>query len=466
MWFFGDEWNFLVGRGLSYAPTNPQSIWFPHNEHWSTLPVLLWRALYSGFHLSTYWPYILPVLFAQVAVMHLAWRISLRAGAAPWVATAAVAVLGFLGAGSEDLAWGFQIGFVGSVLFGLLAFDLMDQPGAAKRAGYLTLASLCLLASLMCSTIGDAMVVGAAVLALARLPWKRALAVLALPVVAYGAWFAGVGRLGLAAHSDRFTLGTLTSLPRFVWDGLSWALGRAFNLEAAGVVILIGIIAWVAWHAAKILREQPVLLALSAATVSFYLLAGLGRDISTGTPDVSRYVYVAIALLTPVIATLLSPQRAPAVVRLAAVALLVVTLIGNVGGPAPPDQRRDHDHGQCQAVGGAQGVQDGNPDPGQGCAVRQVADHGEAEPLHPAVEGDQHDQQHGVPGERGRGHGEGQRRSSRRAPRQGRSGSPRSSTSRATVARIANAARKPHFPGTSMPTSRNREPFAYPSCCR
>ena len=52
------------------------------------------------------------------------------------------------------------------------------------------------------------------------------------------------------------------------------------------------------------------------------------------------------------------------------------------------------------------------------------------------------------------------------APRQGRSGSPRSSTSRATVARIANAARKPHFPGTSMPTSRNREPFAYPSCCR
>ncbi len=331
LWFFGDEWNFLVGRGLSYAPTNPQSIWFPHNEHWSTLPVLLWRALYSGFHLSTYWPYILPVLFAQVAVMHLAWRISLRAGAAPWVATAAVAVLGFLGAGSEDLAWGFQIGFVGSVLFGLLAFDLMDQPGAAKRAGYLTLASVCLLASLMCSTIGDAMVVGAAVLALARLPWKRALAVLALPVVAYGAWFAGVGRLGLAAHSDRFTLGTLTSLPRFVWDGLSWALGRAFNLEAAGVVILIGIIAWVAWHAAKILREQPVLLALCAATVSFYLLAGLGRDISTGTPDVSRYVYVAIALLTPVIATLLSPQRAPAVVRLAAVALLVVTLIGNVG---------------------------------------------------------------------------------------------------------------------------------------
>ena len=204
LWFFGDEWNFLVGRGLSYAPTNPQSIWYPHNEHWSTLPVLLWRGLYSVFHLGTYWPYIIPVLLAQVLVMHLAWRVSLRAGADIWVATAAVAVLGFLGAGAEDLAWGFQIGFVGSVLFGLLAFDLLDR---RPRPGWrqLVLASVSLVASLMCSTIGDAMVVGAAVLAFARLPWRRALAVLALPIFSYALWFSGVGRLGLSAHSDRFT---------------------------------------------------------------------------------------------------------------------------------------------------------------------------------------------------------------------------------------------------------------------
>ncbi len=331
LWFFGDEWNFLVGRGLSYAPTNPESIWFPHNEHWSTLPVLLWRTMYSIFHLSTYWPYLVPVLVAQVVVMHLAWRVSLRAGAGPWVATAAVAVLGFLGAGAEDLAWAFQIGFVGSVMFGLVAFDLIDSPAAARRSGRLALASLALLASLMCSTIGDAMVVGAAVLAFARLPWRRAVALLALPVLAYLTWFAGVGHLGLAAHSDRFTLGTLTALPRYVWDGLSWALGRAFNLEAAGPAVLVALLAWVAWHFVRTLREQPVLLALCAATVAFYLLAGLGRDTSTGTPDVSRYVYVAMALLTPVIATALSPRRAPLVLRVGAIALLAVTLIGNVG---------------------------------------------------------------------------------------------------------------------------------------
>ena len=131
------------------------------------------------------------------------------------MATAAVALLGFLGAGAEDLTWGFQIGFVGSVLFGLLAFDLLDRPlagQAAHRAG--TLASLALLASLMCSTIGDAMVIGAALLAFARRPKREAVRVLALPVVAYALWFVVVGRLGLTEHSDQFPLARFTGAPK------------------------------------------------------------------------------------------------------------------------------------------------------------------------------------------------------------------------------------------------------------
>ena len=133
LWFFGDEWDFLVRRGLSYPPTSSRSIWFPHNEHWSTLPVLLWRGLYHFVHLSSYWPYLVPVLLAQVAVMHLAWRICKHNAVDPWVATAAVALLGFLGAGAEDLASAFQVSFVGSVLFGFVAFDLLDRP--EHRAG-------------------------------------------------------------------------------------------------------------------------------------------------------------------------------------------------------------------------------------------------------------------------------------------------------------------------------------------
>ena len=127
LWFFGDEWDFLAQRGLWHLPANPASIWFPHNEHWSTLPILLWRALFNIFHLSSYWPYIVPVLVLHAGIMHLSWRLSLRAGVPAGVATAAVGLLGFLGAGAENLTWAFQVGFVGSVFFGLVAMDLLDR---------------------------------------------------------------------------------------------------------------------------------------------------------------------------------------------------------------------------------------------------------------------------------------------------------------------------------------------------
>jgi hypothetical protein len=332
LWFFGDEWDFLITRGLRYGPTNPQSIWFPHNEHWSTLPVLLWRGLFSVFHLSSYWPYIVPVFLAQVGVMHLTWRLCRRAGVDAWVAAAAVTLLGFLGAGAEDLTWGFQIGFVGSVLFGLLAFDLLDRPlanQAAHRAA--TFASFALLASLMCSTIGDAMVLGAAVLAFARRPKREAGRVLALPVVAYALWFVVVGRLGLAESSDHFPLARFTGAPSFVWNGLSSALGQAFNLESAGAAILVGLGACVAWKSRALWDKNPALIGLCAAAVAFYALTALGRDGAAVSPGQSRYVYVAMALLLPLIAKLLSPGGQSNAARWTAVALLAFTALGNVG---------------------------------------------------------------------------------------------------------------------------------------
>jgi hypothetical protein len=334
LWFFGDEWDFLVRRGLSYGPTSSRSIWFPHNEHWSTLPILLWRGLYSVFHLSTYWPYLVPVLLAQVGVMHLAWRMCRRNGVDPWVATAAVGLLGFLGAGAEDLASAFQVSFVGSVFFGFVAFDLLDRP---DRGPILTrrrdlLASVALLASLMCSTIGDAMVVGAAVLLFARRPPRRALAVLALPVGSYIIWFTFVGRLGLTSHADHLSLTKVTALPQYVWFGLSSALGQAFNLETAGAALLVGLAAWVGWHLQSLWRENPALLGLSVAAVAFYVVVGLGRDTTAGaTTVVSRYVYVGVAILLPVMAKVLSSATVWAPARWAIVALLGITALGNVG---------------------------------------------------------------------------------------------------------------------------------------
>jgi hypothetical protein len=345
LWFFGDEWDFLARRGLFYAPGDHHSIWFAHNEHWSALPILLWRGLYNLFHLSTYWPYLLPLLLAQVAVMHLVWRLCRRAGVDTWVASSAVGVLGFLGAGVEDLSSAFQIGFVASVLFGLLAFDLLDRPAgdpltgrATGRAPLLTggrrdvLASLALLASLMCSTVGDAMVIGAAVLLFARRSGRGALGVLALPVASYVVWFAFLGRPGVSAPGDHFALTTFTTLPSYVWFGLYSSLDQAFNLAGAGAALLVGLAAWVLWHMRALWRQCPSLLGLGAAAAMFFVLVGLGRDTTAGAATVvTRYVYVALAVLLPVIAKVLSSVATWPAARWAMVGLLAVTALGNVG---------------------------------------------------------------------------------------------------------------------------------------
>ena len=332
LWFFGDEWDFLVRRGLSYGPGSHRSIWFPHNEHWSTLPILLWRALYSIFHLSSYWPYLVPLLLAQVAIMHLVWRLCRRADVDVWVATAAVGVLGFLGAGVEDLSSAFQATFVASVLFGLVAMDLLQHPAPPPAGPRDVLASVALLAALMCSTVGDAMVAGAAVLLLACRPPRDAVRVLALPVASYVVWFAFLGRPSVSAPGDSFALTTFTTLPGYVWNGLYSSLDQAFNVAGAGAALLVGLAAWVLWHMRTLWRQYPSLLGLGAAGVVFFVLAGLGRDTTTGAGTVvTRYVYVAIAILLPLIAKVLSSATTWAAGRGAVVGLLVVTALGNVG---------------------------------------------------------------------------------------------------------------------------------------
>lgn len=323
LWFFGDEWDFLT-RGLWHSPASPSGIFYPHNEHWSTLPILLWRALFSIFHLGSYWPYLVPLLVVQALTVHLAWRLALRSGASPWVAAAAAGLLAFLGAGAEDLTWAFQIGFVGSVMFGLLACELLERAS-------LRLACACLVAALMCSTIGVAMVAGAAVLAARRLPWRRWITVSAPPTAIYIIWFLGVGHLGLAAHSDTVDLRVLSAAPGYAWDGISGALGQVVGAPALGGALLVALGVWLGANLEPLWRRAPVALALVAAALAFYLLAGIGRDATTVSPTVSRYIYVCMALVVPALAAALSGRTRRPLASMVAVGLLALTTLGNIG---------------------------------------------------------------------------------------------------------------------------------------
>ena len=233
----------------------------------------------------------------------------------------------------------FQVTFVGSVLFGLLSMLLLDTTTPAKgqsaRPARDALASVSLLGALMRSTVGDAMVAGTALFLFARRPWRRALAVLALPVVSYAIWFAFLGRPSISAPTVHFGLTTFTTLPSYVLFGLAGALGQSADATNAGVVAVACLAAWVAWQLRSLWQYTPVLLGLCGAAVAFYVLAGAGRDQSAGAfTIVSRYVWVAMAVLVPVIAKALSPRSfgtAGPALRVSVCALLAAAALGNLG---------------------------------------------------------------------------------------------------------------------------------------
>ena len=59
-WFSSDEWDLLATRHL----TDVGDLFRPHNEHWSTLPTIAYRLVWSVVGLHSYWPYQLLVVVA------------------------------------------------------------------------------------------------------------------------------------------------------------------------------------------------------------------------------------------------------------------------------------------------------------------------------------------------------------------------------------------------------------------
>jgi hypothetical protein len=136
MTFFSDEWAFIESRSLG----DPSTWLPPHNEHWATLPILVYRLLVETIGIGSYVPYLAVVIALHGLVVALVFVIVFRQSG-PLVALGAAIVLVLFGSGFENLYWGFQIGFVGATAAGLAAFLALDE-GDARRRGPLLLAAL------------------------------------------------------------------------------------------------------------------------------------------------------------------------------------------------------------------------------------------------------------------------------------------------------------------------------------
>jgi hypothetical protein len=306
MTFFSDEWAFIEGRSLG----DPASWWRPHNEHWSTLPILLYRLMVETIGIGSYVPYLAVVAGLHVIVSALVY-VLLERSSGPLFALIGSAIVLFFGSGFENLYWGFQTSFVGSVAFGLAALVVTDGPASARRAA--AVAAL-LLASMASSSMGIVLSVAIGLEWLMVERWRKFVPALFVPAGAFVVWFLLVGRAGLDTFGVPLALESARDVPRSVLRGLSNGFGAIAGVPEAGFIGLTAVLA-AGTIAAGRGRIGPRAIALVTGMALQYALTGFARaQLYNGIidyTDYTRYTYTSGIVALLVVGTVVGKVEIP-----------------------------------------------------------------------------------------------------------------------------------------------------------
>jgi hypothetical protein len=305
-WFAGDEFEVVITNGLGANPARA-SIFAPHFEHWSTLGVLVYKALYAVFALHTYLPYVLVLVAVVLAVAHLTWRLLLRVGVAPAYATAVAALTMVLAVGWENRSTAWQITIIAPVALGFGALLAMPERGPWCRRDLVVVALL--LVGLMCSGVGVTMTVVVAIAALLRRGWRVALATVALPAVVYAVWYALEGTSGQRNTTPMST--ALRDMPEFVWRGFEAAYSGLTRIDNSGYLVLAALVVWLVWRARPRQEPWPLVVATAVGAVVSLTLTALRRG---GATPATRYTDIVVLLSLPAL-TLATQEAGRALAR-------------------------------------------------------------------------------------------------------------------------------------------------------
>ena len=328
-WFGSDEWDALARR--SVLGGGDLGLLAPHNEHWSTFGVLLYRAHLAVFGLRTYLPLMAVFVAMHLLAAHLLWRVMRRAGSDTLVATALVAIFAILGSTGVELLYAWNVTFSGSIACGLAALLVMaTTAGWDRRDGFVW---GLLVAALVFSGVGVTMSIVAVLFAWWSRGWRDGLRVASVPAIVYAVWLLGWGSDGV----DRgIQSAALERIPETLWNSMTYVFELVTGWTGIGAVVVV-LLVWFAFRD-RSLSHRPAVLASACAIGAplFFALTSLRRYGALGLFGVAndawvkipRYSYVAFALLLPLIAVAVTrafSRRVPqTLVLLAVVALVLV----------------------------------------------------------------------------------------------------------------------------------------------
>jgi hypothetical protein len=341
--FFYDEWDFIT----QYRPSQSTSVLLPHNEHWSTIPILLWKLLFLLFGIRSHIPYEAVALAGHVACVLLLFAlIRRRSGDLP--AFSAALILLVLGTGATNIVWAFQVAWTLTIAFGLLALLLLDSNLPFRwRVPAVSAALLCALMSQ--GGIGLGFLIAVAVELIFDRRRRPLLLALAIPVAAYGVWFVLYGAglpgtpgapcptceptgLGGDLRHTAINVAYIQKVIVFVATVLGASSAGVLGLMgAAGVPVLIVTAALLAWHWYRRGQIESWEAGLLAALIGQFMLIALTRvRFGLGAASDPHYIYVGVIYLLPLIANAVKDLPWRRWWRPALAAVFALALVGNV----------------------------------------------------------------------------------------------------------------------------------------
>ncbi len=306
--FYQDTFEFLMNRRAFTA----DALLNPHNEHIVVIPVAIEQLFLHLFGMTTARPEYVLLTAGLVGSAGLAF-VYVKRRLGPWLGLFAAVLLLCLGPAWEVLLWPFEIGFVGSIFFGLATLLALER---RDRAGDVV-ACVALACSLGFSSLGIPFAVGGvvAVLQRPRESWRRSAFAVVVPIVLYGLWYLGWGH----EAENHMSLHNVLISPRYVVEAIAVGIGSLFGLGNDPIsgsadpvwgrtLLVAAVVLLVARQVYRRAGFFPGFWPVAAAAATNWFLTAFnyipGRE-----PIASRYQYASCVFVVLVLANVLYGLR-------------------------------------------------------------------------------------------------------------------------------------------------------------
>jgi hypothetical protein len=293
LWFMPDDWAFLLHRRVTFL--GDRSLLEPHNGHWSLLPILVFRFLFTVVGMHSYLPYVAVTIGLHLAICVVLWRVLRSVGASPWVCCLTLVPAAFIGPGIEDVLWDFQMGFLAPSLLALVGLLVIERTETLPRrpVRLWVLGTL----ALMCSGSGVIAVVWVAAYALLRRGWRAAATVASVPAVVYVHWYAAYGRgTGIAPPVPPELV-----MP-YMLRGMTNTWDQMLQVPWSGSVVLVVLVASTVVRSPHRRLRLLAGAGLIAWAANWFLLALSRGGFGAVSALQTRYLYTSVLLTLPAVA--------------------------------------------------------------------------------------------------------------------------------------------------------------------